>query len=97
MKAAQNSLDEQMQTNNQIEERLIENENKMSHLQKEMEQLKSESTGLKEIVEHEKYLRLEKEKEVYTLTDMNKKLNDDLLASIQGLFCELNSFSYHHF
>ena len=86
LKVAQNSLEEQIQTNNQIEERLIENESRMAELQKEMDRWKSESGGLKEIVEHEKYLRLEKEKEVYTLTDMNNKLNNDLLNSIQGLF-----------
>jgi Rad3-related DNA helicase len=86
LKVAQNSLEEQIQTNNQIEERLIENESRMAEFQKEMDRWKSESGGLKEIVEHEKYLRLEKEKEVYTLTDMNNKLNNDLLNSIQGLF-----------
>ncbi|KAI6176387.1 RB1-inducible coiled-coil protein 1 [Aphelenchoides bicaudatus] len=83
LKAAQISLDEQIQTNNQIEERLVENENKVSAFEKELEKLKAENAELKQIADHEKYLRVEKEKEVFTLTDSNNKLNDDLLNTIQ--------------
>lgn len=58
LKVAHESLSEQIQTNNNMEERLVENESKMAQLLKELEQLKTENTSLKEIVEVIKNLSL---------------------------------------
>lgn len=88
LKATHEALNDQIQTNNHLEERLIENENRMVELQKELEQLGDEDKKLREIIEHERYLRIEKEKEVLNLNETNTKLNGDLLNTIQG--------QYHH-
>jgi predicted nuclease with TOPRIM domain len=51
LKTVQESLDDQIQTNNSMEIRLEENESKTSQLLEESKQLKSENANLKEIVE----------------------------------------------
>ncbi|KAI6233678.1 RB1-inducible coiled-coil protein 1 [Aphelenchoides fujianensis] len=67
-----------------VKEQLKSREAQWEETNAQMAALKAENEKLKEILEHEKYLRTEKESEAHQKSEMLKKLNDDLLKTIQA-------------